>query len=143
MELLSRSTIFSCVVMQSTESSRRSSVLWMALIVLIGAALRIAPLTDNRLHPDEALFGTLARLIISGKDPILAQTTLLVDKPPLFYYTLAGGISISWASELTLRLPGLFASIVSIALVLRLARLLWRSEMAAVIAAVICALSPF
>ena len=115
----------------------------MTGIVLLGAALRIAPLTDNRFHPDEALFGTLGRLIIEGKDPLLSQTRLLVDKPPLFYYMLASAISIDWASELTARLPGLFASIVSLALVVRLTRHLWRSEGAASVAGLLFALSPF
>jgi 4-amino-4-deoxy-L-arabinose transferase-like glycosyltransferase len=130
-------------MMSTTANSTPEHVLWKAIIILIGAALRIALLTDNRLHPDEALFGTLARLIITGKDPLLAQTQLLVDKPPLFYYTLAAGISISWASELTLRLPGLFASILSIALVMRIGKMLWHSEIATGIAGIIFALSPF
>lgn len=116
---------------------------WLAGIVLLGAALRIAPLTDNRLHPDEALFASLGRLIIEGYDPWLQHTWLLVDKPPLFYYLLAGSISISWASELTARLPGLFASILSIALVAQLARRLWHSHTAAAAAALFFALSPF
>lgn len=115
----------------------------MTGIVLLGTAFRIAPITDNRFHPDEALFATLARLIIEGKDPLLSQTQLLVDKPPLFYYTVAGAISISWASELTARLPGLFASIISVALVIRLSRQLWQSEGAATVAGLLFALSPF
>ncbi len=115
----------------------------LSAVLLIGAALRIAPLTDNRLHPDEALFATLARLIVDGSDPLLAGTPLLVDKPPLFYYTLAAGVSLGWGSELTARLPGLFAGVISIALTARLAHLLWRSDLAALTAALFAALSPF
>ena len=125
-------------------AGRRTRRIWLlTLILLIGAAARIAPLTDNRFHPDEALFATLGRLIITGDDPWLSETSLLVDKPPLFYYVLAGGISISWASELTARLPGLFASLISVALVARLGWLLWRSGAAALLAATFYALSPF
>ncbi|GAB4478584.1 MAG: hypothetical protein Kow00124_23180 [Anaerolineae bacterium] len=115
----------------------------LSVVLLVGAALRVAPLTDNRFHPDEALFTTLARLIADGSDPLLASTSLLVDKPPLFYYTLAAGVSLSWGSEVTARLPGLFAGVISIALTARLARLLWRSNLAALAASLFAALSPF
>ena len=109
----------------------------LLVLLLAGAVPRLVLLTDNRLHPDEALFASLARLIASGVDPLLAHTTLLVDKPPLFYYTLAAGVSIAWGSELTARLPGLFASLIGLALVARLAWQLWRST------ALIYAFSPF
>lgn len=122
-------------------SARR--VLLLALVVLAGAAFRIAPLTDNRFHPDEALFATLGRLIATGSDPLLQHTPLLVDKPPLLYYLLAAGISVSWGSEVSARLPGLFASVLSVALVARLAWQLWRSPQAALVAALLVALSPF
>lgn len=118
--------------------------LWLlTAVILVGAALRISLLTDFRFHPDEALFAALGRSIISGQDPLLHHTTLLVDKPPLFYYLLAGGISINWGAEITARLPGLFASILSLALAARLAGRLWRSDRAAVGAAILLALSPF
>lgn len=121
----------------------RPTRIWLLALILLGAAgLRVAPLTDFRFHPDEALFATLGRLIITGDDPLLAQTTLLVDKPPLFYYTLAGGISVSWGSELSARLPGLFASLLTVALAARLAGRLW-GPAAAVVAAGLVALSPF
>src|SRR5690554_3608466 len=123
-------------------ASRPVRIWLLALILLGGAALRVALLTDFRFHPDEALFATLGRLIITGDDPLLAQTTLLVDKPPLFYYTLAGGISVSWGSELSARLPGLFASLLTVALAARLAGRLW-GPAAAVVAAGLVALSPF
>ncbi len=118
--------------------------IWLlVLLILIGAALRIGLLTEFRFHADEALFATLGRLIIEGIDPLLVDTPLLVDKPPLFYYLLALGISIEWGSELTARLPGLFASLISIALVARLAWNLWRSHCSMFISAAIYTLSPF
>ncbi len=115
----------------------------LLVLLLAGAAPRLALLADNRLHPDEALFASLARLIASGADPLLVRTALLVDKPPLFYYTLAAGVSIAWGSELTARLPGLFASLIGLALVARLAWQLWRSTAGAALAALIYAFSPF
>ncbi|MBN1119841.1 MAG: glycosyltransferase family 39 protein [Anaerolineae bacterium] len=115
----------------------------LTLLILIGAVLRIRLLTEFRFHADEALFATLGRLIIEGIDPLLVDTPLLVDKPPLFYYLLSLGISIEWDSELTARLPGLFASLISIALVVRLAWNLWRSHWSMFIAAAFYVLSPF
>lgn len=121
-----------------------SARLWlMTVLLLIGAAARIVPLTANRFHPDEALFATLARLVVSGRDPFLSTTTLLVDKPPLFYYVLAGSIALAGGSELAARLPGLFAGLIALALVARLARQLWRSDSAAWLALALTALSPF
>jgi 4-amino-4-deoxy-L-arabinose transferase-like glycosyltransferase len=118
--------------------------LWpVVFILLIGASLRFACLTGSRFHPDEALFAALGRLIAAGQDPWLSHTDLLVDKPPLFYYVLAAGISLSWASELAARLPGLFASLISLALVVRLARMLWRSYWSAIFALIVYTLSPF
>ncbi len=118
--------------------------IWLlALLVLVGAALRIRLLTEFRFHADEALFATLGRLIIQGIDPLLVDTPLLVDKPPLFYYLLSLGISIEWGSELTARLPGLFASLISIALAARLSWNLWRSRWSMFIAVMIYVLSPF
>ena len=111
--------------------------------MLVGAALRINLLTDSRFHPDEALFAALGRLIVSGQDPLLQHTSLLVDKPPLFYLLLASGISINWGAELSARLPGLFASIVSLALASRVAARLWHSDYSAILAAALIALSPF
>lgn len=118
--------------------------LWLATaLFLIGAAARIALLTDNRFHPDEALFATLARLVVSGRDPFLSTTSLLVDKPPLFYYIVAGSIALAGGSELAARLPSLFASLISLALAGRLAWQLWRSEAASWLALALLALSPF
>jgi len=114
----------------------------MLPILLLGAALRITPLTDSRLHPDEALFATLARLIVEGRDPWLAHTHLLVDKPPLFYYTLAAGVALSWAHEMSTRLPGLFASMIGIALAARVAWNVWASRAASWLTALFVALSP-
>ena len=128
------------------EHSRTVSVSHLALItgiLLLGAALRIAPLTDNRMHPDEALFATLGRLIITGQDPWLNQTHLLVDKPPLFYYTTAAGIAVLWTDEMSARLPNLFASIIAIALTYRVARSLWQQQRSAIVSTVLIAVSPF
>jgi len=113
------------------------------VLILVGALPRIVLLTANRFHSDEALFATLARLIVSGRDPLLSNTTLLVDKPPVFYYLLAGGIALAGGSEFAARLPGLLASLITLALVARLAWQLWRSQAAALLTLALCAFSPF
>lgn len=115
----------------------------MALIILAGAVFRIALLPVGRFHPDEALFSTLARLVASGQDPLLAHTTLLVDKPPLFYYTLALSVISAGGREAALRLPALIASLISIPLAGRLAWRLWRSWPAACLTMIFAALCPF
>ena len=115
----------------------------LILLILAGSAARLAPLTANRFHPDEALFATLARLIASGQDTLLAHTTLLVDKPPLFYYSLALAVISFGAREIALRMPGELMSLISVALTARLAWRLWRSWPATLIATAIAALSPF
>lgn len=125
------------------ETTRQASLWRLTLILLLGAALRILVLTDFRLHPDEALFATLGRLIITGQDPLLTNTPLLIDKPPLFYYLLATGISIDWVNEMTPRIPGLFASFLSLALLGRLSYRLFQSAYTTVVTVLFVAVSPF
>jgi len=116
----------------------------LLLVIILAAALARAPMLDKfRFHPDETLFAALARLILNGTDPLLARTHLLVDKPPLFYYTLAAGVGINWGAELAARLPGFFAGVLSTALIARLTRLLWRDSWAGLAASLCYALSPF
>jgi 4-amino-4-deoxy-L-arabinose transferase-like glycosyltransferase len=103
--------------------------------------LRVVPLLARYpLHRDEALYGAWAQLITSGKDPLLL--TAWVDKPPLVTYLLAGSLSIFGASEVALRLPGLIASVVCVALVYGLAREAYGRKLG-ILAAALCAASPF
>ena len=108
-------------------------------VFLLGVALRAAPLTDNRFHPDEALYATFARLVASGRDPLLS--TIVVDKPPLPFYLMAISMTVFGGTEFAARLPSLIASLVTIAIVYRLACALY-DETAAVLAALALACSP-
>ncbi|MGF1507339.1 MAG: hypothetical protein ACFB51_19765, partial [Anaerolineae bacterium] len=99
------------IPLRELNSARRPDPL-AAVLLMIGAALRVPLLQAGRFHPDEALFATLARLIVQGIDPWLVETSLLVDKPPLFFYALAAGVSLEWGRELPARLPGFFAGMV-------------------------------
>ena len=117
----------------------RGRLIAPVLVLLLGAAVRIAPLTDNRFHPDEALYASYGRLISTG-DWNLA--TRLVDKPPLPFYLMAGAFMRIGPNEVAARVPALAASIVSLALVWRLALGLWGRRQVGLLAMVFYALSP-
>ncbi len=108
-------------------------------VLLAGFALRAAPLTQNRFHPDEALYATFARLVASGHDPMLS--TVIVDKPPLPFYLTAAGMALFGPTEFAARLPFFFASVISIALLYQLGRTLYNRR-AGTLAALTLALSP-
>jgi 4-amino-4-deoxy-L-arabinose transferase-like glycosyltransferase len=110
------------------------------LPVLVAALLRILPLLANRFHPDEALYAYFARLIASGRDPLLAG--VVIDKPPLAFYLTALSLLSLGPSELAARLPELAAGLVSVALVYALGRRLYGSATGH-LAAWLLALSPF
>ncbi|MEK7328998.1 MAG: glycosyltransferase family 39 protein, partial [Chloroflexota bacterium] len=108
-------------------------------VLLAGFALRAAPLTQNRFHPDEALYATFARLIASGRDPMLS--TVVVDKPPLPFYLTAASMSLFGPTEFAARLPFFFAGVISIALLHQLGGALYNRR-AGTLAALALALSP-
>ena len=113
----------------------------LAALSMLAWALRLPPILDNRLHPDEALYGYWSFLIGCGRDPWL--TTMPVYKPPLLPYLIAGSQALFGNSEFAVRLPGLAAGLLTVVLVAALARSLYRDRWAATIAAVSVALSPF
>jgi len=125
-----------------TRSSRsRRDLTLLTGLVLLAAAARIAPLTENRFHPDEALYANWGLLIANGRDVLLAGVPL--DKPPLWFYVLAGSFGLFGNSELAARLPALAASLLSVALTYQLSRQLCLAPAAEVVAASVMALSPF
>lgn len=113
---------------------------FVLLALLAAAALRAAPLLDNRFHPDEALYASFARRIASGRDPLLAGA--LVDKPPLPFYLTGLCVFLVGPSELAVRLPSFYASLLSVSLLYALGRRLYGAR-AASLAAWLLALSPF
>ncbi len=108
--------------------------------LLAATFFRALPLLDNRFHPDEALYATFGRLIASGQGVLLSY--LVVDKPPLSFYLTALSFLLVGQNELGARLPTLFASVISVALLLALARRLYGQSVAR-LAAWALALSPF
>jgi len=111
------------------------------LLLLLAWALRLAPILDHRLHPDEALYGYWGLLIANGRDPWLAAVPAY--KPPLLPYVIAGAQALFGNSEFSVRLPGLAASLLTVSLVAALAHSLYRNRRIAAVAAVSVALSPF
>ena len=120
---------------------RRAAALPLMVGLLLLATLwRTLPLLDNRFHPDEALYGSFARRIASSQDPLLAG--VLVDKPPLGFYLTALGLAAIHNGEFGARLPTLYASVASVALLYALGRRLFGTR-TALVAAALLAGSPF
>jgi hypothetical protein len=112
----------------------------LALLIAVGAALRLAPIGANRFHEDEALYSFWALQVTTGRDPILDHSP--VDKPPLFIYTLALCFKLFGPSEVAARLPSELGSVASIGLLYYLASRLYGRSVA-MVAAILMALSPF
>jgi 4-amino-4-deoxy-L-arabinose transferase-like glycosyltransferase len=114
---------------------------WVVGLLLVAWALRLTPLVQNPLHPDEALYGTWGQLIARGRDPWLSHEP--VYKPPLLPYTVAGFQSLLGNRPFTLRLPGVTAGVLTVALVGALAQVLYGDHTTTLVAVVGIALSPF
>ena len=114
------------------------------VVLLLSASFRFPLLTANRFHPDEARYAYFARLIASGRDPLLH--TEVVDKPPLGFYLMALSFLLLGPGEFAARLPSMAASLLLVPLVMRLARELYRPSQVAlacsVLSGLILALSP-
>ena len=125
--------------MEETWALARATVL--LAIVLIAFGLRLAHWGQDRFLEDEALYSYWGLQIATGADPMLNQEP--VDKPPLHPYILALSFRIFEKNETAARLPSLFASVVSIALVFALARELYGESNVGLLSALLLALSPF
>ena len=115
----------------------------MALAILwLGLGLR-APLVWSAapLDVDESLYASYARHISHENDGWLANVA--VDKPPLAFYLTAASFKLFGPSDWAARLPDLFASVLSLAVLVRLARGLYRSPRVALLAMLCLALCPF
>lgn len=132
----------------------RRWLLWMTLILLIGAGLRIhAIAADRRFHSDEALFASIARRAAVNGEWMFPDE---LDKPPLALYLQAfsmafTGVQVNTANvldqpyrqgELAARLPALLAGILQIALAGALARRLFENTAVGLVSAFLMALSP-
>ena len=107
-------------------------------ILLLALALRAAPLTDHRFHEDEALYASWA--LLTTEDPALISVP--VDKPPLHIYLLAGLFRLLGPTEAVARLPNLWASVLSVAMVYAIGGRAY-DRPTALMAALLYAASPF
>jgi len=124
--------------MSSSSTPSRRDLLVLACILLVAFSLRIATLTAHRFHPDEALYATWA--LTSQADPALLSAP--VDKPPLLMYLLAGIYQALGPSEAASRLPNVFASVISVAVLGSILRRVY-GKRTGLLAAAIYAASPF
>ena len=135
--------------------THRHAVRWAAVaILLLAAGLRFAALgRDARFHPDEALFATFARNAAVQGDWLLRGN---LDKPPLAIYASALGMALfgvqplpngvldldvnrgEWAA----RLPSALAGVAWVAVVMALARRVYRRDVFALWAGLFAACSP-
>lgn len=118
-----------------------ASLRWAIWPILgLGLLLRLSLIGANRFVGDEALFSHWGLLIATGKD--IALNSEIVDKPPVFFYTLAVFFRLFGPSEAVARLPNILASTGGIAIVYAAAQRLYGTR-TAVLAALLLALSPF
>jgi hypothetical protein len=108
-------------------------------IVLAGFALRLAMLGRFSFHPDEAIYSFWA-LYGQHVDPLFLQTW--PDKPPIHLWLLGWIFDLFGTTPVIARLPNIFFSTLSIAVVAALARHWWGVR-AGLIAALLLALNPF
>ncbi len=113
----------------------------MALLTLLGWALRLALLDAFPLREDEALYAVWARR--AAADPFYLSTW--PDKPPLFLWLQALALRFFGAGAPGARLVSILASTASLPLAAAAARRLWprAPARAATAAAALLALSPF
>jgi len=112
----------------------------LGLVVVLALLLRVSLIAANRFHGDEALYGHWGLLIASGEDIFLKN--VIVDKPPVFLYTLAFFFKVFGPTETAARLPNMIASLASVVILYQIALELFDRRVA-VVSAVFLAFSPF
>jgi 4-amino-4-deoxy-L-arabinose transferase-like glycosyltransferase len=110
-------------------------------LLLLAWALRLPPLLDSPLHPDEALYGYWGLLIGRGRDPWL--TSGPVYKPPLLPYLISAFQLLLGDTTIALRIAGAGAGLLTVSLTAALTHALYGDRWSGAMAAVAVALSPF
>ncbi len=116
------------------------SHLILGLVVVLALLLRVSLIAANRFHGDEALYSHWGLLIASGKDVFLKN--VIVDKPPVFLYTLAFFFKVFGPTETAARLPNMIASLASIVILYQIALELFDRRVAT-LSALFLTFSPF
>ncbi|HHN94065.1 MAG TPA: phospholipid carrier-dependent glycosyltransferase, partial [Anaerolineae bacterium] len=95
--------------------SRRATLWAMVAVLLLAAALRLAEF--GRLPPglyhDEAYHGLDAATVLAGDRPLYFPANN--GREPLFIYLVAGAVGVLGRSPFALRLPALFAGLLTVA----------------------------
>ena len=122
--------------------SRRHSGLpngvWLIGILLLATAVRAIGLGRQSLWVDEGISYARATWPLG---PAMWNTLLVGVQTPLYYLLLRGWLVMAGHSEWALRLPSLFASVLSVAVAYRLGR--FSGCRVGLVAAALTALNPF
>ena len=114
--------------------------LFLIIILILGALLRISVFGLGDFHGDEALYSFRGAEIALGGDWFFQAE--YVDKPPMLPYAVALFFKIFGFGDNTARLPNFFASLISIWLVYQICRKCFDKNTAR-IAAFLMAISPY
>ncbi|MEW5960150.1 MAG: glycosyltransferase family 39 protein, partial [Chloroflexota bacterium] len=114
---------------------------WLLLIILIGFGLRLTRLGEQSLWYDEGVTWLLAQMRTTAD---LIQWTAADIQPPLYYLLIWGSAILFGHSEAALRFPSTVFNILTIPVLVALARRLWpaRRTLFSLLAAALFALSP-
>lgn len=115
--------------------------LWLALagIVALASGLRSILLARNSFWYDEAWVASLMQLRWQEIAPVLAGTDV---HPPLYFYLMKAWVGLAGTTEVALRLPSVFASVVSVLLAYFIMRRV-APEPVSLLGAFLVGLSPF
>lgn len=99
-------------------SCRRDGVFWagLLLVVALAAGLLFPNLSHPFLEPDEARYAEIAREMVASGDWVVPKlyNEAYNDKPPLFYWAIAGSFRIFGVSEWAARLVPASAALTTI-----------------------------
>ena len=122
-------------------ADRRSA--W--LVFLAGALTMVTRLDTGDLHLDGVLYAEVARGLVARGDWL--DLTLGADpywrKPPLVFWLMGAAYRLGGVSEVTARLPGALAGVLSGVVVYRLAARLWDARVGLVAGVILATTPPF
>ncbi|HSM56436.1 MAG TPA: glycosyltransferase family 39 protein [Candidatus Sulfomarinibacteraceae bacterium] len=123
----------------TTETGWRRRSLWLAAIVVLAALLRLTALGRESLWLDEAISYLAADL----DAPRILDNTIKDPHPPFYYLLLHIWLRVAPHTDFAIRLPGVLFDLLLIPAIYALGHALFRQERAALVAALMAAISPF
>jgi 4-amino-4-deoxy-L-arabinose transferase-like glycosyltransferase len=131
-----------CAKLSNAWAYRRAAAASNAVqgvLVAVALLLRVSLVAARSFHQDEALYSYWGRMIASGRDVYLQS--VIVDKPPLFFYLLSVFFRAFGPSLVAARLPNVLASATTVFLVYKIALTLFDRQ-TALLSAIWMASSP-